>query len=251
MSDDVRKSGSHADGDDPEAEPNENSVPVPDRDPWYEDEPIEAETAATNETATMESAGGAVDEPVVDEPEPVDEPVMYEEEQDAFEAVAPSDSEAAGEPYEPAEFARDEQTFVDEAGRVEEEQEAFEATAPEPDPYDFGEAPAAGQIEEPTELEFEPEPLDEEPPSPTISEGAAAGAAAGTATAAGIAGFGAGWNQKVGSVMGRYLDPLEEALLPARGLVETTTQRAILRIAVVEFRGAAADRAFGDAPGCV
>jgi hypothetical protein len=229
MSDDVRKPGTHADGDDPEAEPNESRSTFLDRDPWYEDEPSEADAAVTDETATMGAAPEAVDEPAVDEPEPVDEPVTYEEEQDAFEAVAPSESERVEEPYEAVETARDEQPPVEEAEFIEEEQEAFEATTPEPDPYDFGEVPAAGQVEEPPELEFEPEPLDEEPPSATVADGAVAGAAAG----AGIAGIGAGWNRKVGSVMGRYLDPLEEALLPTRGLVETTTQRAIIGLALL------------------
>lgn len=48
-----------------------------------------------------------------------------------------------------------------------------------------------------------------------------------------MSGFGAGWDKKAGSLLGRFVGPVEDALKPAQGLVASTSQRVIIGLALL------------------
>lgn len=206
MSDDPTQRGSRPESGEPDSPSEESPFRFLDRDQWYEED-----ERVVNDPGESPASADAIDQEVAAaDPASVDEgdsPTATEPEALAGAAVEPEaapDLEPAPElVYEP------------------------EPEVTGPDPYDFGEPPQArenaGEAVGATEAEAEQEPVLRETETVSTTE----------ALTGGLATLGSGWSSRLGSFFGRFTIPMEAQLVPLRGLVETTTHRTIIVLAVV------------------
>ncbi|MEJ7838562.1 MAG: hypothetical protein WKF81_07085 [Thermomicrobiales bacterium] len=210
MSDDQSKRNPESGGTETSPEYDQHTYKHLDRDQWYDDDESLEDDAPKPDVSSANA--GASNPPAAVKDDDPDHAV-------ADQKLALESAEASQTNYTDP---------IDE--------EADSAT--EPDLYDFGDAPQSAEtadIDDVLEAEF-PEPATDEPtdaaeqpePEPT-----AEGMAAGSAIPSRLTSIGSGWNKKAGSFFGRYFNPVETALKPASGLVATSTQRAIVGIALV------------------
>jgi MFS family permease len=201
MTDDQTKRDPVAPGDD-----DEQTSPFRylDRDQWYED-----------------------DERVVADP---GEDTAAVADVDAEATAANPESELAEEPIPLAAHVDADEWIPDDSGQLpdvadtSELQDEQDVVSAEPDPYDFGDPleSDATTTSPPTE--------DVEPAPEPVREGERVSTAA--ALSGGLASMGAGWSSRAGGLFGRITRPIESQFAPLRGLVQSTTQRSLIVIAI-------------------
>lgn len=211
MSDDPSKRNPESEGTESSPEYDQHTYKHLDRDQWYDDEetiddePVSASNEGSTETERADLSEFVNTE---DPDDAIAEQKLALENAESVQmsAAAPDDDDA------PA--------------------------AEEVDPYDFGAAPEENpDIDDVLESEF-PEPTsderaDAESVAEPIPDTTAESMATGAVMPSRLTSIGAGWNKKAGSFFGRYFNPVETALKPAAGLVATSTQRAIVGVALV------------------